>query len=190
MPESALPARSSRCGLGRAYAALGDVQRAAECEAKLAPYIDDLHWRPARLTLAATAALRGERERSLKLLREVETFAAANGLEYDLADTRRMIRMLEEGAAAQAVFARPDSPAVESVESATPNTSPGGLSPRELEVLQLVAEGLSNREIAERLVLSERTVINHVSHIFEKTGVENRAGATAFAFRSGLTRRA
>lgn len=187
MPDNALPARSSRCGLGRAYAALGDTARAADCEARLAPFIDDFHWRPARLTLAATAAVRGDRERALSLLREVDAFAASNGLDYDLADARRMIRLLGEGTPAQTVFAKPDSPRS---EPAPATAAPGGLSPRELEVLQLVAQGLSNREIAERLVLSERTVINHVSHIFEKTGVENRAGATAFAFRFGLASQA
>jgi DNA-binding NarL/FixJ family response regulator len=55
----------------------------------------------------------------------------------------------------------------------------------EAEVLRLVARGLSNRQIAAQLVLSERTVINHVSHIFEKLEVSNRAGATAFAARHG-----
>jgi pimeloyl-ACP methyl ester carboxylesterase/DNA-binding CsgD family transcriptional regulator len=67
--------------------------------------------------------------------------------------------------------------------------SPGrgpSLSPREIEVLRLVAQGKTNREIAEDLVLSERTVINHLSHIFTKTGAENRAGATAYAIRHGL----
>ena len=62
----------------------------------------------------------------------------------------------------------------------------GRLSPREVEVLRLVAEGMTNREIAEALVISERTVINHLSNIFTKTGAENRAGAAAFAFRHGL----
>ena len=62
----------------------------------------------------------------------------------------------------------------------------GGLSPREIEVLRLVAEGKSNRAIAEALVISERTVINHLSNIFTKTGAENRASATAYAFRHGL----
>ncbi|MEO8540704.1 MAG: AAA family ATPase [bacterium] len=185
MPDSALPARSSRCGLGRAYVALGDRARALACEEKLAPFADDFHWRPARLTLAATAALRGDRARSLELLREVESFAAANGLLYDLEDTRRIARRLEDSAAAEVAFARPDAPPVPAAASAP---SPGGLSPRERDVLLLVADGLSNRDIAERLVLSERTVVNHVSHIFEKIGVDNRAGATAFAFRSGLTR--
>jgi predicted ATPase/DNA-binding CsgD family transcriptional regulator len=185
MPGSALPARSSRCGLGRAYVALGDLAGAADCEAKLAPFADDFHWRPARLTLAATAALRGDRARSLELLGEVEAFASANGLLYDLEDTKRIIHQLEQGAPAEVAFARPDAPPIPGGTSAS---SPGGLSAREREVLQLVAEGLSNRDIAERLVLSERTVVNHVSHIFEKIGVDNRAGATAFAFRSGLAR--
>jgi DNA-binding NarL/FixJ family response regulator len=60
------------------------------------------------------------------------------------------------------------------------------LSAREIEVLRLVARGLTSREIAEQLVISERTVINHISHIFAKTGADNRAGATAYAFRNGL----
>jgi predicted ATPase/DNA-binding CsgD family transcriptional regulator len=183
MPESALPARSSRCGLGRAYVAFGDLARAAECEAKLLPFADDFHWRPARLTLAATAALRGDREHAMDLLEQVHAFAQQNGLTYDAADARRISEALAAGAEAQVAFARPDAPAL----AAPP--APGGthgLSPREVEVLRLVAQGLTNREIAERLVLSERTVINHVSHIFEKTGVESRSAATAFAFRAGL----
>jgi DNA-binding CsgD family transcriptional regulator len=67
-----------------------------------------------------------------------------------------------------------------------PEQLTGGLSPREIEVLRLVAEGKSNRAIAEALVISERTVINHLSNIFAKTGAENRAGAAAYAFRHGL----
>jgi DNA-binding NarL/FixJ family response regulator len=69
---------------------------------------------------------------------------------------------------------------------ATRGPHPAGLSAREVEVLRLVAQGKTNREIAETLVLSERTVINHVSHIFAKTGMDNRAGAAAFALRHGL----
>jgi DNA-binding CsgD family transcriptional regulator len=56
------------------------------------------------------------------------------------------------------------------------------LSPRELEVLRLVATGATNRAIAEKLVLSERTVDRHVSNIFGKLGVSSRAAATAYAF--------
>jgi predicted ATPase/DNA-binding CsgD family transcriptional regulator len=61
-----------------------------------------------------------------------------------------------------------------------------GLSNREVEVLRLVAEGQTNREVAEALFLSEKTVARHLTTIFTKIGVENRAGATAFAFRHGL----
>jgi ATP/maltotriose-dependent transcriptional regulator MalT len=56
------------------------------------------------------------------------------------------------------------------------------LSPRELEVLRLLATGATNRAIAEQLVLSERTVDRHVSNIFGKLGVSSRAAATAYAF--------
>ncbi|HBY98539.1 MAG: LuxR C-terminal-related transcriptional regulator [Ardenticatenaceae bacterium] len=62
-----------------------------------------------------------------------------------------------------------------------------GLTRRELEVLRLVAQGRTNRDIAETLVLSETTVARHLTNIFTKIGVENRARAMAFAPRSGLT---
>lgn len=63
---------------------------------------------------------------------------------------------------------------------------PAGLSLREVEVLRLVTRGKSNRQIAEELVLSEKTVANHLARIFAKTGTDNRAAATAFAIRSGI----
>jgi DNA-binding NarL/FixJ family response regulator len=53
-------------------------------------------------------------------------------------------------------------------------------------VLGLVAAGLTNRAIAERLVLSERTIDRHVSNILGKLGVPTRTAATAFAFQQGL----
>jgi DNA-binding CsgD family transcriptional regulator len=63
---------------------------------------------------------------------------------------------------------------------------PAGLSAREAEVLRLVATGKSSREIAEELVLSEKTVVNHLTSIYSKTGANNRATATAFAIRHRL----
>ena len=60
------------------------------------------------------------------------------------------------------------------------------LSPRELEVLRLLATGATNKAIAEKLVLSERTVDRHVSNIFGKLGVSSRAAATAYAFERQL----
>jgi DNA-binding CsgD family transcriptional regulator len=63
---------------------------------------------------------------------------------------------------------------------------PAGLSPRELEVLALVADGLTNKQIAEALVLSPNTVIRHVANIFAKLGVNSRAAAVAIASERGL----
>jgi DNA-binding NarL/FixJ family response regulator len=62
----------------------------------------------------------------------------------------------------------------------------GELSARELEVLGLVAEGLSDREIAQRLVLSRHTIHRHVSNILVKLGESSRTAAVARATRQGL----
>jgi DNA-binding CsgD family transcriptional regulator/tetratricopeptide (TPR) repeat protein len=64
--------------------------------------------------------------------------------------------------------------------------NPAGLTPREVEVLELVAEGLRNADIAERLFLSEKTVGHHVSSILRKLGVRTRGEASAEAHRIGL----
>jgi predicted ATPase/class 3 adenylate cyclase/DNA-binding CsgD family transcriptional regulator len=64
---------------------------------------------------------------------------------------------------------------------------PKGLSEREAEVLRLVAAGLTNRQIAGELVLSEKTVSRHLENIFAKLNVASRAAATAFAVREGIT---
>ena len=66
---------------------------------------------------------------------------------------------------------------------------PAGLTEREAEVLELVAEGLTNNEIASQLFLSPKTVSRHLSNIFTKIGVSSRASATAFAVEAHLLRR-
>jgi DNA-binding NarL/FixJ family response regulator len=65
---------------------------------------------------------------------------------------------------------------------------PGDLSPRESEVLTLVAAGKTNRAIATELFISEKTVARHVSNILTKLGLSSRAEATAYAFKHGLAR--
>jgi two-component system, NarL family, nitrate/nitrite response regulator NarL len=61
-----------------------------------------------------------------------------------------------------------------------------GLTPREIEIIQAVASGASNKEIAERLSISEQTVKHHITNIFDKAGVYNRLELTLFAFNHDL----
>jgi HD-GYP domain-containing protein (c-di-GMP phosphodiesterase class II) len=87
---------------------------------------------------------------------------------------------------------RLDADAVDAVLGAAGHRIPrrregvAGLTPREVEVLILVARGMSNKEIADRLVISSKTVGNHVEHIYTKIDASNRAAASLFAMRHGL----
>lgn len=66
---------------------------------------------------------------------------------------------------------------------------PSSLTIREAEILAMIAQGLSNRQIGERLFISEKTVRNHLSHIFEKIGVQDRTQAALYSIQSGLADR-
>ncbi len=112
----------------------------------------------------------------LKNLTANEFLQLLQGLEQgEAAMTRRMAARLMKGMADQA--RRP--------EQAAPS-----LTPRELELLQLVAEGLSNRAIGQRLSISENTVKYHMKHVLQKLGAQNRTEAVSIALRAGLIEQA
>jgi HD-GYP domain-containing protein (c-di-GMP phosphodiesterase class II) len=87
---------------------------------------------------------------------------------------------------------RLDAEAVEGVLSAAGHRvprrrdGPAGLTAREVDVLRLAARGLSNKEVAERLVISPKTVGNHIEHIYTKIDASSRAAASLFAMQHGL----
>jgi predicted ATPase/DNA-binding CsgD family transcriptional regulator len=125
-------------------------------------------------TLVAQADLsiakggRGARERAREKLAEARALYAEFGNEIEV---RRMDQALRRHTRERPAQRHP---------------LPAGLSAREVEVLRLVAAGRGNREIASDLVLSEKTVENHLTRIYAKVGAENRAAAAAFAIRHGL----
>jgi DNA-binding CsgD family transcriptional regulator len=104
----------------------------------------------------------GDRSQARALLEE----AAASARELGIHGLGERAGVLLEGLAAPAL--------------------PAGLTGREVEVLRLIAAGHSNRAIAQALLISPNTVLHHVSNIFAKTGVANRAEAAAYATRQGL----
>jgi DNA-binding NarL/FixJ family response regulator len=103
-----------------------------------------------------------------ELLRAIQTVNAGQAL-LDPAVQARLLDRFGKGPP------RPASPA------------PDGLTPREVEVLGLIAQGLSNRQIQERLSVSEATVKSHVNSILSKAGLRDRAQAVGYAFRNRLT---
>jgi DNA-binding CsgD family transcriptional regulator len=122
------------------------------------------------LTLEARAALARtvdrDEEASERLLAEAEAIYRSHDIESGLtniAETR-----------------------LQSTQAVAVSELPARLSGREAEVLRLVASGMSNRDIAATLFLSEKTIENHLTSIYSKLNVENRAAAAAFAVRAGL----
>jgi len=142
----------------------------------------------------------GDFKGALSVLRRASTAWRALDAPYEVAVVRRAIGQAclalgdsdaaaLEFEAAREVFvelgATPDVAAVDALVG-TPPPTPGGLSPREVEVLGHLARGGSNRAIAAVLGISERTVDRHVSNIYTKLDVSSRAAATAFAYEHDL----
>jgi DNA-binding CsgD family transcriptional regulator len=118
----------------------------------------------ARLELAGALAALGRDEAAAAEQRIARDALVALGAERDVARARSAVSG-ELGAGSRSV---------------------GELTPRELEVLRLVAEGLSDAEIAERLVLSQHTVHRHVANVRAKLRLPSRAAAVAYAAQAGL----
>jgi len=76
--------------------------------------------------------------------------------------------------------------AIPDLRSGAPQTAVDTLTPRELEVVRLLATGATNRALARALAISEKTVATHVGHVFTKLGVESRAALTAYAYEHKL----
>lgn len=159
----------------------------------------------AAFSMGAVQLAEGSPGDALGSLRMAERLWGELNVPYERARARQLIGMAcraagdEDGAAldlwaARRVFtdlgAVPDIAVVDrllSARRARPTAlTPSVLTPREVEVLRLVATGKTNHAVASQLHLSERTVARHLSNIFAKTGVESRAAATAYAYRHQL----
>jgi DNA-binding CsgD family transcriptional regulator len=137
----------------------------------------------AALTLATACA--APYERALTLLALADLRAATD----DFDDARAL---LDEAMAVceplDARLALTRIAAIQTRLAATPATPafPAGLSPREVEVLRLVAQGMTDRQVADHLFLSPRTISQHLRSIYNKLGVSSRAAATHFAVEEGI----
>lgn len=192
--------------------AMGDRQRAATYYPQLLAFTGQYHWSLVDGILGALAIQQEAWPAAEAHLRQAETIAQREGLRPEQARllVLRADLLLARGGPGSATRARDQlgmalrlfqELGITAEASATrerlrtlprqpgapvARRLPGGLSERELRVLRLVAVGKSNRQIAEELFLSEKTVANHLTSIFNKTGTENRTGATAFALRHAL----
>lgn len=156
----------------------------------------------ADVSRGAVSLARGDARQALDPLRRAWSVWEALEAPYESARTRVLIGLacravgdedtaeLELDAARWAfrrLGARPEADRVESlIRPSAPRRRTHGLTPREMEVLQRVAAGDTNKEIGGRLGISERTVERHVSNIFHKLRVSTRAAATAFAYEHEL----
>jgi DNA-binding CsgD family transcriptional regulator/tetratricopeptide (TPR) repeat protein len=164
-------------GVQAALVLIGDTADPERC-ARLLGAADALR-QATGFTPSAWERLSGQSILSLREQLEQEGFRAAyrEGRSLSFEDTVSLARaMLEDFSQ---TFASPAS-----AEEHQPR--PGVLSPRELEVLRLVADGLSDKQIARELAVGERTARRHVTSIFNKLGADNRPQAVALAFRRGL----
>ncbi|MEU6877112.1 LuxR C-terminal-related transcriptional regulator [Streptomyces sp. NPDC046712] len=183
--------------------AVGDLDGAAEAVAELEGVSGGAPLLSAMADTARGALALARHEPAQRPLRR----ALAGWLElrvpYEAAQVRMLLAAADraagdeeaarlELAAARATFERlgavPDARRAAALLTERRRPLPGGLTGREAEVLRLVAEGGTNRDIAQALVISEHTVARHLNNIFAKLDVTSRTAATAYAFAHGLVR--
>jgi DNA-binding NarL/FixJ family response regulator len=100
----------------------------------------------------------------------------------DVVDDRSVLDPAVQHHVVDAIAATPGTVTTTQADPAPP----AGLTPREAQVLELIARGLTNTEIAQRLAVSETTVKSHINHLLPKIGARDRAQAVAFAYQHGL----
>ena len=178
--------------LVRARSACGDLDGAAAALAALREVERQVDTAPLRACADAAegvlAAARGEHDRARVLLEDAVDAFTRDGTPFEAAQARLAL------AASLSALGRPEAAEREAAaaqerlrELGAATTPPlPQLTPREREVLALLAEGLTNRAIAERLVLSEHTVHRHVTSILRKLDLPTRTAAATAAVRSGL----
>ena len=210
LPTGALPTAPITTCLALIAISFGDRERAANLYPVLKAFSGQHHWFLVDRVLGLLATLLKDWDKAAMYLSAAKETAERAGLRPELARTLLAHADFEvarggKGSVMRATdFIKQALSLFETLHmtaSATHTSSklrklplrssshqylPDDLTRSEARVLQLVTRGMSNRQIGRDLGISEKTVANHLSHIFAKTASENRAAATAFAIRHGL----